>query len=67
MNLKNNMPESKKLLIRALELATDVLGRQHHFVAAIFNKVKYHPLSFSGNHILKIAFLHVTNACTKIL
>ncbi|XP_061175870.1 uncharacterized protein LOC133184810 [Saccostrea echinata] len=39
MNLKNDMPQSKKLLIRALELATEVLGRQHHFVAAILNKL----------------------------
>lgn len=39
MNLKNDMPQSRKLLIRALELATEVLGMQHHFVATILNKV----------------------------
>ena len=39
MNLKENMIEAKKMLVRSLELATDVLGRQHHFVAAILNKV----------------------------
>ena len=39
INLKNDMPQCKKILIRALELATEVLGNQHHFVAAILNKV----------------------------
>ncbi|KAL3870127.1 hypothetical protein ACJMK2_042738, partial [Sinanodonta woodiana] len=37
--LQDNMPEAKKLLVRSLELATDVLGRRHHYVAAIFNKL----------------------------
>ena len=33
------MLESKKLMTRALELATTVLGRKHHFVASIYLKV----------------------------
>ena len=37
--LLSDMKESKKLLIRARELATEVLGPRHHYVAAIINKV----------------------------
>ncbi|KAL5013818.1 hypothetical protein ScPMuIL_008088 [Solemya velum] len=37
--LKENMPESKKLMVRALELSTEVLGKRHHYVAAILNKL----------------------------
>ncbi|KAK3101549.1 hypothetical protein FSP39_004391 [Pinctada imbricata] len=39
MNLKDNMVLAKRALIRSLELATDVLGKQHHFVAAILSKL----------------------------
>ena len=35
----DKMDEAKKLMTRALELATEILGRKHHFVAAIFAKV----------------------------
>ena len=38
--LKEDMSEAKKFLIRARELATDVLGPRHHYVAAIINKVR---------------------------
>jgi hypothetical protein len=34
------MIEAKKLMTRALELATYVLGVKHHFVAAIFNETR---------------------------
>ena len=37
---KENMIEAKKLMTRALELATYVLGVKHHFVAAIFTRVR---------------------------
>ena len=37
---KENMAEAKKLMNRALELAIDVVGNKHHFVAAIFSKVR---------------------------
>lgn len=33
------MTEAKKLVTRALELATSVLGKKHHYVAAILTKV----------------------------
>lgn len=36
---KENMIEAKKLMIRALELATSVLGNKHHFVGAIFTRL----------------------------
>ncbi|XP_060078987.1 uncharacterized protein LOC132558436 [Ylistrum balloti] len=38
-NLQENRKEAKKLLVRCLELATDVLGPNHHYVAAIYNKL----------------------------
>ena len=40
---KENMIEAKKLMTRALELATYVLGVKHHFVAAIFTRVRNIP------------------------
>ena len=36
---KADMTEAKKLMTRALELATNVLGMKHHFVVAIFTRV----------------------------
>lgn len=36
---KDNMLEAKKLTTRALELATNVIGRKHHFVSDIYTKV----------------------------
>ena len=36
---KENMPEAKKLMIRALELSTDVLGKKHAYVASIYTQV----------------------------
>ena len=33
------MTESKKYLVRARELSTQVLGPRHHYVSAIINKV----------------------------
>ena len=39
------MAEAKNLMTRALELAIDVVGKRHHFCAAIFTKVSIlHPL-----------------------
>ena len=37
--LQDNMRESKKILIRSAELAIEVLGCRHHYVAAVMNKV----------------------------
>lgn len=37
--MQGNMKESKKLLLRALEQATEILGPGHHYVAAIINKL----------------------------
>ena len=37
--LTNQMKDSKIYLTRAKELATEVLGQRHHFVAAITNRV----------------------------
>lgn len=39
LTLQGDMLEAKKFLIRAQELAIEVLGARHHFVAAIINKV----------------------------
>ncbi|XP_069101362.1 uncharacterized protein [Argopecten irradians] len=50
-NLQENKRESKKLLVRCLELATDVLGPNHHYVAAIYNKLG--ELSYSQNMLDK--------------
>ncbi|CAG2215023.1 NPHP3 [Mytilus edulis] len=36
---KEDMLEAKKLMLRALELATFVLGKKHNFVAAIFTRL----------------------------
>lgn len=36
---QDKMDGAKKLMTRALQLATDILGRTHHFVAAIFAKL----------------------------
>ncbi|XP_063416845.1 uncharacterized protein LOC134699089 isoform X1 [Mytilus trossulus] len=36
---KDNMLEAKKLTTRALELATNVIGRKHHFVSDIYTKL----------------------------
>ena len=38
--LTNEMRDSKIYLTRAKELAIDVLGQRHHFVAAITNRVR---------------------------
>ncbi|XP_033745872.1 LOW QUALITY PROTEIN: uncharacterized protein LOC117331312 [Pecten maximus] len=50
-NLQENKREAKKLLVRCLELATDVLGPKHHYVAAIYNKLG--ELSYSQNMLDK--------------
>ncbi|XP_053394800.1 uncharacterized protein LOC123525710 isoform X2 [Mercenaria mercenaria] len=36
---QEKMAKAKYLMTRALELSTDILGRKHHFVAAIFTKL----------------------------
>ena len=36
---QDNMPAAKKYLIRCREIATEVLGVRHHYVAAISNIV----------------------------
>ena len=47
--LTNEMRDSKIYLTRAKELATDVLGQRHHFVAAITNRVYMYIIMFICN------------------
>ena len=48
---KDDMLEAKKLMTRALELATSVLGKKHHFVADIYTKVRMGMLFYSLLHL----------------
>lgn len=41
---KDDMAGAKKLLTRSLEIALEIFGKKHHFVAAIFTKVTLNVL-----------------------
>ncbi|GAB1604434.1 hypothetical protein Ahia01_000724800 [Argonauta hians] len=39
LQMKNDMKESKRLLLRSVELSTEMFGHKYHYVAAIINKL----------------------------
>jgi hypothetical protein len=63
------MIEAKKLMTRALELATYVLGVKHHFVAAIFTRVRNIPNNYKlfKQTIPSLLEYHISDIKRRIL